>query len=527
MGCAGTAGTVAETPPLLGGGFGTGEVVPLNFDPSGQAQLNFGELSGGEEFTLLFFAANVNEGSFGIELQSGNGSQSSSPTQLLRAPSTLLPQNSFETSDPTSLFHSFLRQEEAIIGQVLQDSGSEKFFSAQNEGGQSSLKSYDIPCAGRAGTLIKVLNSMSNTDSFDIICGIEKRTTDNAIYYVDEAALGVLPDGLLDQIINDFESKIDRERSLLGRESDVNGDGRFAVCFCPGVNRLGATVGGYITGFFYGGDLFSLKSLPASNEKEILFISVPDPNGIWGIPVATDFWTRNIAPSVIPHEFQHMINYQYKVLEHEIGAENTWANEGISHLMEDLNGNTSDPLQSTGMENPSRVGLFLQSPESASFTGGTSLAQRGGAYLFFRYLYEQANLQRYPGVGSGEEFLRQLIQSPEKGVANIETTTGWTFQNLLLDFYASLQLSHTGITANPRYNFQGINLFGDQNDNRGTILSGVQGQALDHLSVKGAVSSPGGIFFNVQGNTLKNAGKAIHFIAEPGMIPGGAVIRIK
>lgn len=516
--CGGSGGIDSST-NLLGGGLQTGEVLPLNFDANGQATLTFGDLSGGEEFALLFFAANAKPGTFDIELKSATFDSNQESLRLLQAPNSFLPPSETDGSDVNSLFHNFLREEESLIGKVVQDFGSEKLLATEG--------ASEISCSDNRGILFKILNSMSNTDTYDTVCGRHYRTTDNVIFYVDESIWGQIPDQALDEVVNDFEAKIPRQRNLLGNESDVNEDGRIAVCFCPGVNRLGASIGGYVTGYFYGGDLFPQTNLSASNEKEVLFISVPDPNGQWGVPVPLDFWLSNIAPTVLTHEYQHMINYHYKVMLAEIGAEESWANEGISHLMEDLSAHSQDPLSETSMENPSRVGLYLQDPQGSAFTQGTSLAQRGGAYLFFRYLYEQANLGRYPNVADGREFLTELVQSPAKGLTNIEETLGWPLRNLLLDFYATLELSDTGLSDNPRYNFHGISLIGDQDDNRGTILSGVQNQFLSTLSLKGAVNAPGGIFYQVTGDTLNSSGKSIDFVASPGMIPGGAVVRLK
>lgn len=509
----------------LGGGYFPGEVRPLTFDPSGQASLQFGELSGGEEFALIFFAANSQPNNFGIQVKSGTLSESD--PRLLQAPAPLLREDS-GSEDPTTLLHSILREEEALIGQAMNAGDGGKALAADgNEKFASIAQPWKESCANGQGMLVKILASMSNTDQYELVCARHYQTTGNADYFVDEASLDLIPAALLNPVIEEFEKKIDRERELLGRETDVNGDGRFAVCFCSGVNRLGAQVGGYVTGFFFGADLFPQSSLPASNEKEILFISVPDPTGRYGIPVASEFWASNIASSVLPHEYQHMINYRYKVFDHSIGAEEGWANEGLSHLLEDLNASDSNPLPFTGKENPSRVGLFLESPEQASFISGTTLAQRGGAYLFFRYLYEQSDLGRYPNVNSGRDLLQELIQSPYKGVHNIEEATGWSFRNLLLDFYATVQLSQTGITEDPRYNFHGINLFGDQNDNRGTILAGVNSKALVGFPIQDAVRSPGGLFFNLAAPAIKGAGSKLQLVADPNMVPGGALIRIQ
>jgi hypothetical protein len=366
---------------------------------------------------------------------------------------------------------------------------------------------------------------LNDISSYASSCAVEKRRTGNAVYYVDESAQGFVPDSTLNALINEFESKIAVEREYLGMESDVDGDGHFNVYFTPAVNRLGMDAGGYITGFFYGSDLFPKTGIPASNEMEILYMSIPDPTGKWGVTVGDSFWINNIAPTVLTHEYQHMINFNHKVLLGGIGAEQPWANEGLSHLLEDLS--TQNGLSKVSAENPSRVALFLSAPEKSPFTGGTSLAQRGGSYLFFRYLCEQSDLARYPGVSSCRELLKELIQSEWKGVDNIERVTGWPFRNLLLDFYATLQLSDTGITADPRYNFQGICLTCAQDDNRGTVLNGISVKELPNVPVNASVSSPGGLFYNIFGKTITKAGNALNFVAQPGMIPGGAIIRLQ
>lgn len=507
---------------LLGGGFSQGEVIPIEFGSGGTANIQFGELSGDEEFALILFSANNNQGIFDIKLTSA--SESLSAKEIGLPPLTNLNEDS--ANDPTAEFHEMLRDEESYLLDLepydpdLHDSGKALSNPEQNFDTVSK-----IPCADGRGVYYKVLISLSNTDDYDLACAIEKRVTDNVIYYVDEQAQFVLPDSVLNAMIEDFESKLTLEQNIIGEETDLDGNGRFFVFFTPAINRLGFDAGGFITGYFYGGDLFPESSIPSSNQGEILYISVPDPQGQWGVPLEIDFWASNIGPTVLPHEYQHMISFRHKVLFHEIGAEKTWANEGLSHLLEDLD--PHNKLSKVSEENPSRVGVFLSAPESSAFTSGSSLGQRGGAYLFFRYLCEQADLSRYPGVSNCDELLRELIHSPGKGVLNIEEVTGWPFKNLLLDFYAAVQLSNTGVTDDLRYNFQGICLTCKQDDNRGTILNGVNEKPLLGVPALGSVSSPGGLFYNLLGKTIINAGQTIHLETPAGMIPGGAVIRLR
>src|SRR5690606_4790320 len=80
--CGGGGG--GATSGNLGGGYAPGEVRALTFDPNGAASLHFGELSGGEEFALIFFAANSQPANFGIQVKSGTFS--ASEPRLLGAP---------------------------------------------------------------------------------------------------------------------------------------------------------------------------------------------------------------------------------------------------------------------------------------------------------------------------------------------------------------------------------------------------------------------------------------------------------
>src|SRR5262249_46745312 len=140
----------------------------------------------------------------------------------------------------------------------------------------------------------------------------------------------------LNNAIDDFELKIPFERGYFGNESDVDQSGNFSVLFTPAVNRLGNSGGGFVTGYFFGGDLFPQNNIPGSNEQEVLFLCVPDPGGQWNVNLTEDFWFSNILTTVLPHEYQHMISFNQHVLIRNDGAEEAWENEGLSHFIEDL-----------------------------------------------------------------------------------------------------------------------------------------------------------------------------------------------
>lgn len=524
--CGGGSGDVFDSASLLGGGMQAGEVRALIFGDNNVAKTSFSELSGEEEFTLLLFAANPSPASYPVQIQSL--SLSAEKSLQLPEPAEAVPAESDE--DATSQLHQSLRDAEtSYIGQ-------EPFDPESDHDASKSLANSG--CAN-GGLYFKVLTSLSNTSLFTQVCGVPVRTTANAIYYVDTAVFADLPNAALTPVIDAFEAKIPYERALFGSESDVDKNGKITVLFSPAVNRLGAESGGFVTGFFFGGDLFPGQGNAGSNQGEVLFSCVPDPEGRYGVSLPIEFWVSNIARAVLPHEFQHMISFNQKVLLQNIAPELPWLNEAISHFVEDLEPSAGgDPnhfsasqwmevFAKPGPENPSRVQLYLGAPEANPFTAGISLSQRGGSYLAIKYLFEQANLGRYPGTADGRDLMNRLLSSPEQGIESVEASTGWLFKDLLLDFFATLQLSGTGANGDARYNFHGICLTCEQDDGRGTILTGVQNQELTSAKGSGNVASSGGIFFKISGATLTQAGQGLSFSAPTDMIAGGAVIRTR
>jgi hypothetical protein len=124
-------------------------------------------------------------------------------------------------------------------------------------------------------------------------------------------------------------------------------------------------------------------------------------------------------------------------------------NEGLSHIAEELAGKVyearfppptgrTDPAQlfpdsaqgylTPNMRNAQR---FLETPGSTSvtaITGGGSLAERGGSWLFLRWLGDQ----------KGESIYGKLVQTGRTGVANVEDKANETFPGLFGDFTTAI-----------------------------------------------------------------------------------------
>jgi hypothetical protein len=167
--------------------------------------------------------------------------------------------------------------------------------------------------------------------------------------------------------------------------------------------------GSVILGYFLSSDLLpKSQGNPGSNEGEVFYSIVPDPNNKLlppGCrPISLRFAQSNLSPTFI-HEFQHMISYGQKVL---IGggtsAEETWLNEGMSHYAEELGGrlipDSANPTLPPGGNTYTQFALsdfqnasdYLTLPEQTFLieprTSNGDLKERGANWLFVRWLVE-------------------------------------------------------------------------------------------------------------------------------------------
>lgn len=419
------------------------------------------DLSGITEIDFIDNQAMVQSGPDGkavVALYSTSTSPSENPAYHMG--DSVLPRQSLKDLEPEKEVHEILRDQEfGIQGEKAYPSTTKALVKTQMGGSRS----------------FKVLEDLSG-QSAAIVEASLRYSSGNIDVYVDDRNSGALSDSELETVLFDFDSVIQKERNLFGAESDVNGDGKFVVLMSQAVNELGSVGGGMLTGFFYAVDLYSADYFPVSNEMEILYTMVPDSEGAFGTAVSKEFALSNILPSVLPHEFQHMINYNQHVFVAKGFAEDSFLNEALSHLAEDIYSIDDGMMRKTGIDNPSRVAIYLASTATTCFTCGSNLAQRGGSYLFLRYLYEQAELGNL-GSGSGADLIKNMVQTPLTGVENIvaaslQSDDVHRFSELMERFATALYLSNTGITEDSRYYFSGINLRTLQEDNRGTYLDG-------------------------------------------------------
>lgn len=486
--------TTGETETNL---FATGDVTSLTFSGS-TLTVSLDDVTADDNVVLVLFAENSSSTTVGVQVAE---SESAFSSESLASETSFSFADGFQASsndvvDMTEEVHGILRDME-------QDVEPDQQVELQ-----ASLTGVDTSVTLGSEDDFYVLNSLSGGGSFETVTATLVYQTEFFNYYIDNDELDSLSDDDLEELSENFADVIPLIRDIFGDESDVNSDGKFDVLSTPLVNGLAGSPNSIVTGYWYANDLGSSSN---SNQREIIYTMVPDPSGTYGSVVTENFAVSNIIRGVLVHEYQHMINYNMHVNENGGSTEDSWLNESLSHLIEDIYDTDSDDyMLSSGNENPARVDVYLDSIDSTCFTCGTNLAQRGGGYLFLRYLYEQAYNGEFSNLADGAEFIAALLDTDETGTDNIvnavygSSGSSDNFYDLMGQFTLAVYLSNTGITSNTLYNFDGINLRATQDDNRSTVLAGPESFELDDLSYTDAVTGNSVLYLEIDGETIVN-----------------------
>lgn len=207
-------------------------------------------------------------------------------------------------------------------------------------------------------------------------------------------------------------------RSFFGAEPNpgIDGDPRLHILHA---RRLGRGIAGY----FSGADAFSSLANPFSNQKEMFSISLD-----WLLQLR-DY---ELYETVLAHEFQHMVHW------HNDRNEETWVNEGLSELAQEVAGYPPD----LGF-----AGVYAGNPDTQLNTWNIDPNDNGrhygSAYLFMAYF-----LQRF-----GEDLMRAVVSQPENGTRGFDAAlqeaglrlsfedvfADWVIANYVDDFDALAQ----------------------------------------------------------------------------------------
>jgi hypothetical protein len=264
-----------------------------------------------------------------------------------------------------------------------------------------------------------------------------------AIYLDDAVPAGGLTQADIDTLGMLFDTGSPNMYSIdttaFGTESDLDSNDVAIILLTDAVNTLSGncnSTGSVILGFFFGLDLF--PGMQNSNGGEIFYGFVPDPNNPT-CTISKSFVQSILAPTFM-HEFQHMISFNQRVLVRSGQAEDTWLNEALSHMAEELGGrmlpdgfglgSAPDRFSQFLTNNVGNAYTYLEDPEATFLiTPGSStgtLDERGANWLFVRWIADH-----FDSDPNGTNLTRSLVQTTRQGSANVATATGVNFATLV------------------------------------------------------------------------------------------------
>jgi len=279
------------------------------------------------------------------------------------------------------------------------------------------------------------------------------------------------------------------DTAAFGAPSNISQYGRIILFYTRAVNALTPANAAFtIGGFFFARDLYpkaarnGLPACAASNEQEMFYLLVPDPDGaVNSNRRAKDAVTRlNLA--TIAHELQHLINASRRIYVNNAASatEQVWLDEGLSHIAEellyfrvsnytsrqnlvlgDVNGVRAEQFSNFASQNFSRFYSFLIAPETNSpYAPNDSLATRGAIWSFLRFAAARQ------GADGEATFLRQLVNSTATGVSNLQQVLSggafadylrdWAVANIADDFSVATTQGLGALYTNPAWSFRSV-----------------------------------------------------------------------
>lgn len=327
-------------------------------------------------------------------------------------------------------FHDFLRREERTRWTELPAAppatAAPRAASRTPPPNQGDTRTFSV-CANLTCSTFQSVNATAKTVSGHLALFVDNNAPAGGLAQADYDSLGVLFDARLYAL----------DTTAFGRESDIDGNTVVIVLMTNVVNKLvnktQCNQSGFVGGFFFGADIDpSFASDPRFNHGEVFYSIVADPDSTLSC-AHTVSQVQRLVPVTFVHEFQHMISYNQHVLLRGGDAQDTWLDEGMSHFAEELGGRSFLPGDPASFSNYVIGDLFnaysyLDSTSTHSLALGSgigTLAERGAAWLFVRYLADQfATDTTFAAVAA---FTRTLEETSLLGGADIVAATGQSF----------------------------------------------------------------------------------------------------
>lgn len=224
--------------------------------------------------------------------------------------------------------------------------------------------------------------------------------------YVDRADTDRVREATVLELIAAFEDWIEPALvPLLGRPTDVDGDGRLTILLSSRLARGGPERA--TDGFVRGADFDPAFAPPFGNRADLICLNAAIEPGPY-------LW------SVLAHEYTHALLFSRKVADPLAARlpghdEEAWIDEGLAHLTELTLGFSRQNLDY-------RLSAFLAAPERYSLVVPDYFA----AELFRSHGHRGATTHFFDWCRRtlGSDLLPSLVLSSRQGLANIEAVAG-------------------------------------------------------------------------------------------------------
>jgi hypothetical protein len=261
-----------------------------------------------------------------------------------------------------------------------------------------------------------------------------------------------------------------------GAPTDIDGNGRVAILFTPGVNVIPAPPGAFVGGLQASRDLAPVATCVGSNLGEMFYMPVPDPSQTINSNYSSKSVISNVVLSTLVHEFQHLINAGRRIYVNDASDfEEVWLNEGLSHVAEELlyykvSGNAAksnigatlvqssqpqvDAFNTYQLQNIARLKSYMVAPEvNSPYSQVDGLAMRGAIWQLLRY---SADL--HGGTQRSNWF--PLVNATTSGQTNFNAVFGsittathdWSIAQIADDAGLGVAATYT----NPSWNYRSI-----------------------------------------------------------------------
>jgi hypothetical protein len=280
------------------------------------------------------------------------------------------------------------------------------------------------PATNRVFHMMVRDGDVTSPTNYVSVRGVLRAVGQRVAVYVAAEDLDQVEPAVLKDLVSTFDERIfPVALRSVGVADDIDGDGRFTVMLSSWLSRLGSGRHA-VDGFVRVTDLDPTFTAPFGNHCDMMFLSTrlkPGPQ----------------LRTVLAHEYMHAVVFSAKA--HSIVRaggvaieEEGWLDEALAHLAEDLHGfsrSNIDYRVSAFLSQPDRYQLAVEDYYAADLF--RSHGNRGSTYLFLRWCAD-----RY-----GPGLVPALVQSPRRGVANLEEATGCSFAELYRRWSVALYLS--------------------------------------------------------------------------------------